>query len=150
MYAALLSWPSRKIRARSHHSVQFSTTTFSTLLSGVFRPRPFMATQSSSLRMKESVISTSCELHGFIPSSFCTRPPHTFTFRTVSLRLARCPVVPTVPQKAPFWYRLILSFRARDSRPGYGTHRENRFCQLSPHQYPLGTRYFPEPDTARL
>src|ERR1035437_8469313 len=93
MYAARLSWPSRKIRARSHHNVQFSTTTFSTWLFGVFRSRPFIATQSSSLRMKQSVISTSCELHGLIPSSFCTREPHSFTFRTVTLRLARGTIV---------------------------------------------------------
>ena len=88
MKAARLSWPSRKMRARSHQSVQFSTTMSSTLLFGRLRSSPFSATQSSSVRMKQSVISTCWELQGLIPSSFCTRAPHSFTFRTVTFRLA--------------------------------------------------------------
>ena len=37
--------------------------------------------QSSSLRMKRSVIRTSCELQGLIPLSFCTRELQSFTLR---------------------------------------------------------------------
>ena len=77
------------MRARSHQRMQFSTVIRSTLLLGAVRSRPFRATQSSSLRMKQSVISTSWELHGLMPSSFCTRELQSFTLRTVTLRLFR-------------------------------------------------------------
>ena len=39
--------------------------------------------------MKQSVISTSCELHGLMPSSFCTRDPQSLMPRTVTWRLLR-------------------------------------------------------------
>ena len=48
MNGARLSWPSRKMRARSHQRTQFSTVMRSTLLLGALKSRPFSATQSSS------------------------------------------------------------------------------------------------------
>ena len=52
-----------------------------------------MATQSSSVRMKQSVIRTSCELQGLMPSSFCTRELQSFTLRIVTCRLPRGTIV---------------------------------------------------------
>ncbi len=77
------------MRARSHQRMQFSTVIRSTLLFGAAKSRPLRATQSSSLRMKQSVISTSCELQGLMPSSFCTRELQSFTLRMVTCRLSR-------------------------------------------------------------
>ena len=81
IWAAALSCPKRKILARSHHKIHFSTSIFST--SKEPESLPLKAKQSSSVLMKQLRIRIFRELTGFRPSSFRNRLPTTFIFSTV-------------------------------------------------------------------